>query len=81
MTATKIFYEGDKGECVTSYRESFQYACKSLHITCTYLHLFQWDFEAEGFIVVRVQGVLLHCRLLFLQTLTPLQELDLDIRI
>lgn len=46
-----------------------------------HLHLFQGDFKAEGFIIVRVQGVLLHCSLLFLQTFTPLQQLDLYIRI
>ena len=46
-----------------------------------YLHLFQRDFKAEGLVVVRVQGVLLHRRLLLLQALTSLQQLDLHIRI
>lgn len=47
----------------------------------TYLDLFKWDFKAEGLVVVRVQGVLLDCRLLLLQPLAVLHQVDLRIRI
>lgn len=46
-----------------------------------YLHLLQGDLEAEGLVVVRVQSVLLHRRLLLLQSLTALEQLDLHIGI
>ena len=46
-----------------------------------YLHLFQRDLKAEGLVVVGVQRVLLHGRLLLLQTLAVLQQVDLHVRI
>lgn len=46
-----------------------------------YLHLVLWDLKAEGLVVVRVQCVLLHCRLLLLQSLAVLQKMNLHIRI
>lgn len=47
----------------------------------SYLDLFEWHFEAEGLVVVRVEGVLLDCRLLFLQSLPILHQVDFHIRI
>lgn len=44
-----------------------------------YLDLFKWDFEAKGLIVVRVERVLLDCRLLLLQPLAILHQVDLHI--
>lgn len=46
-----------------------------------YLDLFKWDFKAKGLVVVRVEGVLLDCRLLLLQPLAVLHQVDLHIRI
>lgn len=44
-----------------------------------YLDLFKWDFKAKGLVVVRVERVLLDCRLLLLQPLTILHQVDLHI--
>lgn len=44
-----------------------------------YLDLFKGDFEAKGLVVVRVEGVLLDCRLLLLQPLAVLHQVDLHI--
>lgn len=41
-----------------------------------YLDLFKRDFKAERLIVVRVEGVLLDCRLLLLQPLAILHQVD-----
>ncbi len=46
-----------------------------------YLDLFKWDFKAKGLVVIRVEGVLLDCRLLLLQPLAVLHQVDLHIRI
>ena len=46
-----------------------------------YLHLFKGDLKAEGLVVVRVQRVLLHRRLLLLQALAALQQLNLHVGI
>lgn len=43
--------------------------------------MFKGDFEAKGLVVVRVEGVLLDCRLLLLQPLAVLHQVDLHIRI
>lgn len=45
----------------------------------TYLDLFKWDFKAKRLVVVRVEGVLLDCRLLLLQPLAVLHQVDLHI--
>lgn len=39
----------------------------------TYLHLLERNLKAEGLVVVRIQSVLLHRRLLLLQPLSVLQ--------
>lgn len=44
-----------------------------------YLDLFKRDFKAKGLVVVRVEGVLLDCRLLLLQPLAVLHQVDLHI--
>ena len=46
-----------------------------------YLDLFKRDLEAEGLVVIRVEGVLLDCRLLLLQPLSILHQVDLGVRI
>lgn len=47
----------------------------------TNLYLLKGDLEAEGFIEVGVQGLLLDCGLLLLQPLAILQQVDLHIGI
>lgn len=44
-----------------------------------YLDLLKRDLEAEGLVVIRVEGVLLDCRLLLLQPLSILHQVDLRI--
>lgn len=44
-----------------------------------YLDLFKRDFKAKGLVVVRVEGVLLDCRLLLLQPLAVLHQVDLHV--
>lgn len=46
-----------------------------------YLDLFEWHFETERFIVVRIKGVLFDCRLLLLQPLAVLHQVNLDVGI
>ncbi len=46
-----------------------------------YLHLVLWDLKAEGLVVVRVQCVLLHSRLLLLQPLAVLHKMNLHVGI
>lgn len=41
--------------------------------------MFKGDFETKGLVVVRVEGVLLDCRLLLLQPLAVLHQVDLHI--
>lgn len=43
--------------------------------------MFKGDFKAKGLVVVRVEGVLLDCRLLLLQPLAVLHQVDLCVRI
>lgn len=47
----------------------------------SYLDLFKGDFKAKGLVVIRVEGVLLDCRLLLLQPLAVLHQVDLCVRI
>lgn len=51
------------------------------YISCIYLDLLKRDLEAEGLVVIRVEGVLLDCRLLLLQPLSILHQVDLHVRI
>ena len=44
-----------------------------------YLDLFKRDFKAKGLVVVRIQSVLFDCRLLLLQPLAVLHQVDLHI--
>lgn len=46
-----------------------------------YLHLLERNLKAEGLVVVRIQSVLLHCRLLLLQPLSILQQVNLHVGI
>jgi len=47
----------------------------------TNLYLLKGDLEAEGFVEVGVQGLLLDCGLLLLQPLAILQQVDLHVGI
>ncbi len=49
--------------------------------SCPYLHLLKRNLEAEGLVVVWIQSVLLHCRLLLLQPLAILQEVNFHVGI
>lgn len=44
-----------------------------------HLDLLEGDLEAEGLVEVRVQGLLLHCRLLLLEPLAVLHQVDLHV--
>lgn len=46
-----------------------------------YLHLLERNLKAEGLVVVRIQSVLLHRRLLLLQPLSVLQQVNLHVGI
>lgn len=54
---------------------------KVLETGGNYLDLLKRDFEAKGLVVVRVEGVLLDCRLLLLQPLAVLHQVNLHVGI
>lgn len=41
---------------------------KHASVNAEYLYLLTWHFKAKGLVVVRIQGVLLYCCFLFLQS-------------
>lgn len=76
-----LYFLGEKNRyCAQSLKEHENVKC--IKEPCkAYLHLVLWDLKAEGLVVVRVQCVLLHSRLLLLQSLAVLQKMNLHVGI